>query len=285
MGAIEKAGWESQVRMKLSQCRPLERFLQVLYLLWFFVLIVGWVEKDFFHLPEMNWYPLFMKEARFSDFTIFHDRFQYFQQAEFFRHPGFPFTYPAPVAVFFAVFYSLGSHALGVFLAFCFVVFVGAGVTFGRAMNRRGLAMADTAVFVGSTILLSYPFWFLVDRGNVEIANWLLLALGVAAYWHRRWYLAAAFFGVAISFKIFPFVFFGLLLSARKYKAVGWGLLVSASSTFLSTWIVGPSYRTASTGIANGLEFFKTQYMLQLHPQEIGFDHSAFAIVKEISCT
>lgn len=51
-----------------------------------------------------HWFPFFSPNARFTDFTIFRDRFRYFHQASFFATEGFPsagypFSYPAPAAV------------------------------------------------------------------------------------------------------------------------------------------------------------------------------------------
>jgi hypothetical protein len=271
------------MKEKVSLGKPLERFLEVLFLLWVFSILFGWIEKDILHLPGGDWYPLFLRQARSSDFTIFQERFRYFHEATFFQLPGFPFTYPAPIAVVFNGFFQFGAHALSAFISFCFLVFMCACFALGRAMIHRGLEMDQMVTFIVYSMLLSYPFWFLVDRANIEIMNWLLVALGVTAYWHKRWYLAAAFFGVAISFKIFPFVFLGLLLSARKYWAVAWGIVICTLMTLVSTWFMGPTYQTASAGIANGLDFFRVQYMLQVHPSEIGFDHSVFAIVKELT--
>ena len=263
--------------------KPLRRFLHVTYLVWFLTFVLGWIERSLLNLPEQNWYPFFPSQARFTDFTIFQERFRYFHQAQFFDLPGFPFTYPAPVAVFLESFYLFGVHALSAFVVFCCFAFVGAGIALGLALRRRGLALANILVFIGTSVVLSYPFWFLVDRGNVEIADWFLLALGITAYWHKKWYLASVLFGVAISFKIFPFVFLGLLLSARKYKAVLLGLFICVFTTIASTFIVGPTYKVASNGIASGLNFFRTHYVLQVHKMEIGFDHSAFAIIKELT--
>jgi hypothetical protein len=271
------------MKEKVSLGKPLERFLEVLFLLWVFSILFGWIEKDILHLPGGDWYPLFLRQARSSDFTIFQERFRYFHEATFFQLPGFPFTYPAPIAVVFNGFFQFGAHALSAFISFCFLVFMCACFALGRAMIHRGLEMDQMVTFIVYSMLLSYPFWFLVDRANIEIMNWLLVALGVTAYWHKRWYLAAAFFGVAISFKIFPFVFLGLLLSARKYWAVAWGIVICTFITLFSTWFMGPTYQTASAGIANGLDFFRGQYMLQVHPSEIGFDHSLFAVVKKLT--
>lgn len=271
------------MKEKLNLSKPLERFLQVLFLFWFLTLFIGWIESEFLHLPGADWYPLFMSEARFTDFTIYQERFRSFHQATFFQLAGWAYCYPAPVAIVLKIFFKFGTYALGAFISFCFLSFMGAGFALGRAMIHRGFGMAQTVVFLGSSMLLSYPFWFLVDRANIEMMNWLLVALGVASYWNKRWYLAAAFFGVAISFKLFPFVFLGLLLSARKYWAVAWGIIVFAFTSIVSTWFIGPTYRIASAGIAMGLHFFKETYILQVHWLEIGYDHSLFAIVKRLT--
>jgi hypothetical protein len=267
---------------KMSPSKPLKRFLQVLFLLWFLTLLLGWIEKHVLYLPGGDWYPFFMRQVRFSDFTIFQNLFRYYHQATFFQS-RLPFAYPASAAIVLDGFFQFGAYSLYVFLAFCFLTFIGAGLALGRAMIHRGYGMAQTAVLIGLSMLLSYPFWFLVDRANIEMVDWLFVALGVASYWNKRWYLAATFFGFAISFKIFPFVFLGLLLSSRKYRAVAWGIVIYAFTTVTSTWFMGPTYRTASAGIAKGLEFYRAQYMLQVLPDQIGFDHSIFAIVKELT--
>ncbi len=283
MGTLSEKTGGARLARAYHMAKPLQRFLQVLICLWFFSFLAGWMEGSIFHWPGASWYPFFSPQARFSDLTIFQERFSHFHQLEFFEMPGFPFTYPAPVALAFEGLFLSGVYALGAYLCLSLVVIVGAGVFLGRALHRRGMGIAQVAAILGLTLLLSYPFWFLLDRGNIEIVDWLLVALGVAAYWNKRWYLAAAFFGIAVSFKIFPFVFLGLLLSARKYWAIGCGLLVCVTTTVLSTWLVGPTYHLASEGIGHGLQFFRMQYALQVHPQEIGFDHSAFAIIKELS--
>jgi hypothetical protein len=217
---------------------------------------------------------------QFTDFTVFRERFRYFHEANFFQLAGYPFTYPAPVAIVFDGFFHLGAYALKSFIVFCFVAFMGAGFALGRAMICRGLGKAQTVVFIGLSMLFSYPFWFLVDRANIEMVNWLLVVLGMTSYWKKRWYLAAMFFGVAASFKVFPFVFLGLLLAGRKYWAVVWGIVICAFTTLASIWFIGPTYGIASEGIRQGLGFFRTHFALQVNA--IGFDHSAFAIVKEL---
>ena len=262
---------------------PLVIFISTLVCLWTIVGLVSFIELIIYHSSPYYWYPLFLKSVRFTDLTIYTQRFQYFHQSRFFDMAGFPFTYPAPMAIGYYCFFMEGTYALVGYITFCFVVFAAAGVLLGRGMRSRGAGAFETILYLGVSGLLSYPFWFMVDRGNLEILSWAMVALGVSAYWRKKWYLAAIFIGIAASMKLFPFVFLGLHFGARKYKAFVSGILAAVISTLASTWAVGPTYRTAASGISRGLTFFKFQYALQVHKFEIGFDHSLFSGIKEMA--
>ena len=266
---------------KLGKFAPLLRFVQVQCLVWSSTIIIGWIERDALHLPEAFWYPLFLRAVRFTDLTIYQERFSYFHHAEFFTLPGFPFTYPAPAAIAYEGLFLFGSHALAAYISLCFGAFLCAALLLARRM-RRVASGSDIAAFLWCSFLFSYPFWFMVDRANIEIIVWLLLGLGVAAYWNKKWYLSATSIGVAISFKIFPFVFLGLLLSARKYKAAALAVCTAAFTTFASIWILGPTYKIASEGVSRGIEYFRVEYLLHFRTSEIGFDHSAFSVIKQM---
>jgi hypothetical protein len=263
--------------------RPLKLYVLSLAGLWFLALMIGVVEKDLLHWPSVYWYPFFLPAARFSDFTIFQPRFQHFGTAAFFSMPGFPFTYPAPVALAFHGFYLFGARALALYLGFCFAVCFGACAILAFAMHRRGAGFLACAGFAGAGFLLSYPFWFLADRANIEMVNFLAVALGVTCYWKKLWFGAATFLGLAAALKLYPIVYIALLLSAHRYAATAWSLAVAAAVTAGSIFLLGSSYRVSAAGIANGLAFFRTTYALQIRPTEIGFDHSLFALVKKIA--
>jgi hypothetical protein len=259
---------------------PPRTFLKALLLLWLITLVIAWAGKTLLHWSPDSWYPFFPWNNRFTDFTDNLSGFQYFHRADFFQHGKIPYAYPAPVGLVLECFYLLGRYSVAAYVCLCLLVFGIAGGLLARAMHSHGLSKIQSIAFVGATLVLSYPFWFMVDRGNIEIVNWVLVALGVAAYWNKRWYLAGAFIGLAISFKIFPFVFLGLLLSARKYGAILFGLLVCAVATLVSTWLFGPTFHAAASGIAAGLQSVKPNYMLRLLPLDSGFDHSLFTVFK-----
>lgn len=258
-------------------------FIRLLLLFWMIAAVVAIVEAGAFKLSSDYWYPLFLPSVRFTDLTIYTQRFHYFHQENFFASPGFPFTYPAPIAVAYECFFFLGSYALTGFIIFCLAVFGTSAVWLGLAMRSRGANPQTTFSFLCICFLLSYPLWFLVDRGNLEAVSWLMVALGVFFYWKKKWYIAAMTLGVAASMKLFPLVFLGLLIGARKYRAFVCGIFSAIVATILSTWFVGPTFKIASSGIAQGLQYFQFQYALQVHKAEIGFDHSLFAIVKELA--
>ncbi|ADV82680.1 glycosyltransferase family 87 protein [Terriglobus saanensis] len=232
-----------------------------------------------------HWFPFFSPNARFTDFTIFRDRFRYFHQASFFATEGFPsagypFSYPAPAAVVLNLFFAAGKWDSRLLLAFNISIFFFGACWLYLALIRRGISKPHSFLFIGLSGLLGYPILFLINRGNIEGVCWLFTASGVWAFWSKRWYLCGILLGAATALKLFPFILLGLLFSQKRYSAfavaIGIAILITGSSYFF----VGPTYHIASTGIAAGLEAFRTNYALTIHWNEIGFDHSLFAIVK-----
>ena len=224
--------------------------------------------------------PLSPPWDRFGDFTLYEAKFTHFHTAAFFS-TGFPFTYPAPVSlVYYTIYHLSGAHPARDFVAFCAFVFVVPAVLFGVALRRRGIATATAVGFVLLLLLTSWPALLVIDRGNMEVAVFLVVVAGMSAFASGRNHWAAVFFGVAASLKLFPFVFLALFISRRQYKP----LLVGAASFFGvsigSLALLGPSIPQAYRGIAEGLLFFRRNYMSRWHTSENGVDHSIFALVK-----
>jgi len=65
---------------------------------------------------------------------------------------------------------------------------------------------------------LSYPFLFILDRGNIEGLLFVFLVFFLAFYIKGRYFLSALFLSLAIAMKAFPAVFVVLFLSDKKYK-------------------------------------------------------------------
>jgi hypothetical protein len=237
--------------------------------------------KFVLHLTGPYVYPLKTRDQNCWDFTLFTGKFQHFHEPAFFlTDPEIYFTYPAPDAVAYKIFFSYHAHPLRLFLGFIVCAFLAATILLGRALHRRGVPLLQASAFLAATLLLAYPLWFELKQGNIEICSWVLVALGVWAFSNGKIYIAAVCFGLAGSMKLFPFVYLGLLVSARKYRAVLSSALVAAGATISSLWLVGPDILDTWRRLNAGIAEVRAIYMLTFRPEEVGFDHSLFAIYK-----
>ena len=233
-------------------------------------------ERFLFHLSAFYWYPFFSQGIDGTDFSIFLLRFHSLHSAAFFSEPGYPFTYPAPAALIFALFYAVPFEPTLVFQVFCALSYMAGGLLFAVALSRRGLYISAVLWTTLPTAFFAYPEWFLINRGNMEAICWVFTVLGVWAYWRRSWYVAGLLLGVASALKLFPLLLLALLFSAKRFAALALGVLALIGTTVLSTaWIA-----MASRGIAAGLEYFRQNYALSLGRGAAGFDHSLFVFVK-----
>lgn len=232
------------------------------------------------HGHLVNPLSLMNSHDRFYDFTIFIDKFKLFHTSAFFQF-GFPINYPAPVCLFFEIFFKFAApHSLLVFVVFCVLAFIIPAIFFARTLIRRGIATGQALLFCAIICLLSWPVLLIVDGGNAEVIVWLTMLIAMWAYATGREWLAAALFGIAASMKLFPFVFLALFLSRRHVGKLLFGAATFLIVSVLSLKILGPTVAIAYRGITFGLAFFKTNYMAQWHPGENGVDHSIFASIK-----
>lgn len=228
-------------------------------------------------------WPLFLPQIRFTDFTIYHSKFNFFHTAAFF-HTGFPFTYPAPVALAYETFYQIGgtAHSLRLFLAFLSLSFAIPAMLFGLALWRHGLSLDDSVGFVALVAVTSWPALLMIDRANMEVMVWCALAVGVWAYSRGKDWTAAMFFGLAASMKLFPFVYLALFLNRRQFPKVLAGAVSFFFFSIASLAVLGPTISISYHGIEAGLAFFHDSYMAHYLPEEGGLDHSILAFLRLI---
>ncbi len=227
-------------------------------------------------------FPLSSDQQRFGDFTIYWHKFDLIHTAAFFT-TGFPFSYPAPVALVYNVFlHHVGPHPLLAFIPFSVLALLVPAIWFGRALSRHGLSALAASLFAATLFLFAWPAILVIDRGNMEILVWIALLAATWAYSTGKGYLAAALFGLAASLKLFPFVYLGLFLSTREYRKLLFGAAVFFVLSLAALASLGPSVPAAFAGIANGLAFFRMEYMAQWHPQENGVEHSLFSLIKAV---
>lgn len=203
--------------------------------------------------------PLPPHEWTFGDLTIYSNKLHLLGTAAFF-HTGFPFTYPAPVALLYAVVGRSGHRGIPLFLTLLLFAALVPAVLFARALARR-TAPAAAFVFVAALLLTAWPVVVILSTGNMELFVWILLCPAFWAFSTGRLSLAAVLFGLAASLKLFPFVFFALFLSTRDLRRLALALAVFLAASIAALWAVGPTIPIAFRGIASGLAFFKSAYM------------------------
>lgn len=272
---------------KLTQLPAMLTFVVAAPALWVISGLTVLVEKYLLHWPKEFWH-IFFSDVRYSDFTIFQTQFDAFRTPQFWqphlwRQQNFPFTYPASSALAFEAFFSLPRHHLQYFLLFILTSAIVGAIAAGRVLYRRGLGFVSALLFATVALVTSYPFMFLFDRANIEIVNWIFVSLAVAAFWCERWKLSGFLIGVAISLKLFPFILLGLFPPRRKFAAIFIAIATCISLDIGSLAILGPTVKVANHQISLGMSFFQDKYVNGFHPTEIPFDHSLFAVVKQIA--
>src|ERR1700722_8562937 len=202
-------------------------FIVTVLLLWAIVGIVAFIAGHLRHRPEFFWFPLFSRTAVFNDFDIFRDQFRSFGAPQFWAPRAFPYAYPPADSLVIKAFLSLPFNQLLCLRLFTVLAVVVSSIGSARALVRRGLALWSAVLFVAITAISSYPFMFMIQRANIEVANWILASLAIAALWRERWKLAGVLLGMAVSLKLFPFVLLALFVARKKFVA----LLIAVATT------------------------------------------------------
>ena len=218
------------------------------------------------------------------DLRCFQRRFDHFHSPVFFStayDQGPAFGYPAPGALLYEAFFGPHFHPFILFFVVTLAGLAFLAALLLRSMHRSGVSPKTLVLFFLPVLVFSHPLWFEFLLANMEVCIVLILAAGVLAFLRGSTWLAATLFSIAGAIKIFPLVFLGLLLARKQYRQVAYALVLLIPITLLSLWLVCPNLAIANAGIESGLKSFQDSYVLVYRPQEIGFDHSLFALIKQ----
>src|ERR1035437_10130218 len=262
--------------------RPLKVFWWINASLALLSAVVVVVNRYILHWGEPYNSP-FLPFHHFCDFWAFHDRFDHCHTLDFYSTTGGSvFSYPAPLSLVYAFFFLAHHNQHSIFTIVTTLPVIGLGILLARAMVARGLPKITASLFVASSLVLSYPFWFEYLLGNIEICVFLITAVGILAWYRGNLYLAAALIGVAGSMKIFPFVYLGLFLSRKQYRQFAFGFLTASVLYPVSIWLACPSFSVAlpqikaSSSAIGGL-------LLQWDWVLANVDHSLFGMYKQFA--
>jgi hypothetical protein len=252
------------------------------YLIWLFILAaVSALASDlYYHINRFQQCcTLAYDDPLFVDFWHYAYIFRYFHTITFFTGVE-RFAYPAFSAVIYDALYHLGSHAQAIFLTTELAVCTLAAILFCHKIHRIGLSVFPAAVLAASTLLLSYPLFFLFQAGNIEIIACVLTAAGLWAMLEGNDNTAAILWAAAGATKIYPLILLGLFLSRARWRSLAIGIAAFAIISVVSMAFVGPSIPIAFMGSIHGVGGFVSSYAGSARTQELPLDHSLLAPVK-----
>ncbi len=232
------------------------------------------------HTPEPFGIPWFWHGQQWPDFRVFQDQSLHFRTPAYWDDYGYPFTYPAPLAVTFGLFYRM-PHPLKTYFIVLALGCTAWTIWLTRGLIISGLAMRESLAFALIILLTSWPVWYLIDTTNIEGLMAILLALGVLAVLRGNSWLGAVLIGIAASMKLFPIILLVLLISKKRFREFGAGVITAVGTTVLSLDLLGPSIGAAQAHLSDGMEFLRKNYMvLNRGAIELNFSHSLFNQLK-----
>jgi hypothetical protein len=205
--------------------------------------------------------------------------FEHLHTAAFFSESyRIRFFYPAPMAPLYGIFLNF-PHPVPVFEATLALLLSLAAFLLCMRLHKKGLSVVNSVLVSGGALILSYPAWFDLKQGNMELFICILVGIGIWCFLHDRFHAAAVFIGIAGAMKLFPFIFLGLLLSRRKYRPIITAVATATLVTIASLLYITPSLSGSWHGVQANLAYFQ-QWIIPGLGLDIGYDHSLFAIIK-----
>lgn len=225
------------------------------------IVLIGFVASYLFHYyislsPGKDVYPfntfLYNPADRYNDFyNIFN------ASAEL-----NPYIYP--VSVYFPFTYVLMHFLNGMEPGSALSVFNISFTAFLLIYMFRALPVKSIIVKILAAIVisvLSYPYLFVVDRGNLEAWVFIFSGLFIFFYLRKKDLPAMIFLSMAVAIKLYPAILALLFLLDRKYLKVLYTALMSVGLTIVSAALLEGGVMESINGQLRCLDSFSKSYI------------------------
>lgn len=235
----------------------------------------------FFVLPQPFRRLIFTLDLPYQfDLLCYVDRYKHFGTTSFYTLEGWPFNYPAFAAVLLRPFYGHANPPPEI----CYlIVFTTAALVmsclFVGAMVKRNMS-ASMATALAASAICSFPTLLMFYLHNAELLVWIILTVGVWAFYRRHLYTAAIFFGLATALKYYPAFLLVLFLQRNHWRKALAGAFTAFAASLISLEILGPNPKAAYLGLKSQMPRFTAFYLYRWKPNEGAMDHSLYGFVK-----
>jgi len=127
-------------------------------------------------------------------------------------------------------------------------------------------------------VIMSYPFFSVIDRGNIQGLVVGFLIIGLMAFQQDRKIWALLLLAAATSLKGYPFIFMFIFLRKREWKYFGAALLASFTFTAISLLTFSGGFFQNSRGLVNKILELSDKGSLMT-----GFSNSLKAFLDSVS--
>ncbi|SEF55322.1 Protein of unknown function [Bryocella elongata] len=223
---------------------------------------------------------VFPAGPNYADITVYKGRFTLYHTARFFTSKAYSgFAYPAGAAVLYELFYKTGDATTTYLVLSAIGVLAGTGVALWLLAQAGALKLAAPLA-----LATSFPLVFLIQRANIELLLWLLIAAGILMAW-RGWSIPAAIlFGIGFAIKLYPILLLGLFLRRRRdLPAFAIGVVSAILAMGFAIAHAGPTFSIAAQGFFTGIDRFQNHYVDTVSKVEIAFDHCLFSPFKYLA--
>ncbi len=180
------------------------------------------------------------------------------------------------------------AHISNIFLSF--LIYISGFVIYFFYMNFKifyckNLSKIQNLQNIFILTILSYPFLYIIDKGNTDMILFVLLGLFVFAFKAERYFLAAVLLAVENAFKPFPFLFLIFFLLKKKYKEFFLSIILTIILVIGGFMLLKGDFFNQIIALLRNLTLFKIAYALsEVRDFGMSYASSLFMLLKLILC-